>query len=101
QPNDCFGISSSVAILRPIQSEVYPRYLFYWIKGDVFQSALYSIKGGVAQGYVSLEMIRSLPLYLPSLPTQRRIAAILSAYDDLIENNTRRIQALEQAAHDL
>jgi len=35
---------------------------------------------------------------LPPLPTQRRIAAILSAYDDLIENNTRRIKILEEMA---
>lgn len=44
-------------------------------------------------------MIRSLPLQYPTLPTQRKIAAILSAYDDLIENNTRRIAILEDMAH--
>ena len=37
----------------------------------------------------------------PPLPTQRKIAAILSAYDDLIENNTRRIQILEEMAQAL
>ena len=43
--------------------------------------------------------IRNLELpILPPLPTQRKIAAILSAYDDLIENNTRRIQILEEMA---
>jgi type I restriction enzyme S subunit len=95
---DQFGISSSVAILRPNQSVLLPEYLFYWIGGHIFQDALYGIKGGVAQGYVSLEMIRSLPLHFPPLPTQRKIAAILSAYDDLIENNTRRIAILEDIA---
>ena len=35
---------------------------------------------------------------MPSPPLQRRIAAILSAYDDLIENNTRRIKILEEMA---
>ena len=38
---------------------------------------------------------------LPSLPIQRKIAAILSAYDDLIENNTRRIEILEEMARSL
>lgn len=38
---------------------------------------------------------------LPPPPTQRKIAAILSAYDDLIENNTRRVQVLEQMARAL
>ena len=46
--------------------------------------------------------IRNLSLpTLPLLPTQRKIAAILSAYDDLIENNTRRIAILEEMAQSL
>ena len=96
RPEDRFGISSSVAILRPDVNVVAPRYLFYWVKGRLFQDALYGIKGGVAQGYVSLEMIRSLPLNCPDLLTQRKIAGVLAAYDDLIENNTRRIAILEE-----
>ena len=38
---------------------------------------------------------------IPPLPTQRKIAAILSAYDDLIENNLRRIKILEEMAQNL
>lgn len=98
---DRFGVSSSVAIVRPDKRVVIPRYLLYWFKGPVFQSALHGIKGGVAQGYVSLEMIRSLPLILPPLPIQRRIADILSAYDDLIEINQKRIRILEEMARSL
>ena len=46
--------------------------------------------------------IRALPLpNLPPLPIQRKIAAILSAYDDLIEVNTRRIAILEEMARGL
>ena len=46
------------------------------------------------------ENIRNLelPKLPPPLPTQRKIAAVLSAYDDLIENNTRRIKILEEMA---
>ena len=99
--SDRFGISSSVAIVRPDKSLIAPRFLLYWFKGPVFQNALFGIKGGVAQGYVSLEMIRSLPV--PNLPltTQNRIAGILSTYDDLIENNQRRIKILEEMARSL
>ena len=43
-------------------------------------------------------VLHLLPVRIPPLPTQRKIAAILSAYDDLIENNTRRIATLEQMA---
>ena len=98
QENDRFGMSSSVAMLRPNTASLTPHYLYYWITGPVFQNELYGIKGGVAQGYVSLEMIKSLSLAAPPLPTQQKIASILSAYDDLIENNNRRIQILEEMA---
>lgn len=96
--HDRFGLSSSVAILRPDTSQLNPKYLYYWVLGEPFQTALYNIKGGVAQGYVSLEMVKSLPLSIPNLGDQDRIASILSTYEDLIENNTRRIEILEEMA---
>ena len=42
--------------------------------------------------------LKALPVAFPPLPIQRKIAAILSAYDDLIENNSRRIKLLEEMA---
>lgn len=98
QKGDRFGISSSVAIVRPKTDLVDPRFLLYWVKGPVFQNAIVAIKGGVAQSYISLEMIRSLPFPRMSLSAQRRIANILSAYDNLIESSTRRIAILEEMA---
>jgi type I restriction enzyme, S subunit len=95
---DEFGLSSSVAILRPDLTKVLTQYLYYWLKAPRFQDAVFGIKGGVAQSYLSLGMIKSLPVVLPPLSTQRKIAAILSAYDDLIENNNRRIKLLEEMA---
>jgi type I restriction enzyme S subunit len=46
-------------------------------------------------------ILSNLEVPLPPLPTQRKIAAILSAYDDLIENNTRRIEILEEMARSI
>src|SRR5947208_9684988 len=46
-------------------------------------------------------IIRSICISYPPLPTQHKIATILSAYDDLIENNTRRIAILEEMAQAL
>jgi type I restriction enzyme S subunit len=54
--------------------------------------------GGSAITNISQDSLASLQIPLPPLPTQRKIAAILSAYDDLIENNTRRIAILEDMA---
>lgn len=42
-----------------------------------------------------------MPLLLPPLPTQQLVASFLSVYDDLIENNTRRIEILEEMARRL
>ena len=50
---------------------------------------------------LNTSILRSVPVKFPPLPTQRKIAAILSAYDDLIENNTRRVRVLEQMARAL
>lgn len=53
--------------------------------------------GSTVKG-IRLEVLRGLKINLPPLPTQRKIASILSAYDDLIENNLKRIKLLEEKA---
>ena len=53
---------------------------------------------GAAQAQITIGSLKPYVLPLPELVAQQRIASILSAYDDLIENNRRRIQLLEQAA---
>ncbi len=90
KPKDYFGISSSVAILRPNKSVLSTNYLYYWVKSHIFQNALYGIKGGVAQGYVSLEMIKSLPLYYPELSIQSQFDVHASSILSLIEVLTRK-----------
>lgn len=53
------------------------------------------------RGSITTEMLKKLKIILPDLPTQQRIADILSTYDDLIENNNKRIALLEKAAQEL
>lgn len=53
------------------------------------------------RGSITTDMLKKLPILLPDLATQNHIADILSAYDDLIEANNRRIELLEQAAQEL
>ncbi|GFM32377.1 restriction endonuclease subunit S [Desulfovibrio subterraneus] len=64
-----------------------------WGKGVVAGNLV-----GVAQQHFNVGAAKSMRIALPPLSTQRRIASILSAYDDLIENNTRRIEILEEMA---
>lgn len=97
--DDFFGLSSSVSIIRPDSEKLSSNYLYYWFKTPLFQNAINQIKSGVAQSFLSLAMIGSLPCIYPrSIGVQQKIAAILSAYDDLIENNLKRIKLLEEMA---
>ena len=97
---DNFGLSSSVAILRP-NNELSQKYLYYFMKTGAFQYAVESYKSGSAQGFLSLDLIKNLPLVVPPFVIQQKIAAILTTYDDLIETNNRRIQLLEKMAEEI
>jgi type I restriction enzyme S subunit len=72
------------------------RYVFYALLHR--RSSLVSQAFGAAQQNLNQDIIRGFAIPVPPLPVQRKIAAILSAYDDLIENNTRRIRILEEMA---
>lgn len=98
---DRFGLSSAVAFMRPDPEKVDSDYLYYWLKSPEFQQAVYAVKGGVAQGYVSLEMMKGLPFRSFSLDIQKNLASKCKAYDNLIENNNRRIAILEDMAQSL
>lgn len=77
-------------------------FLYYALKSPIFGDYIVgTAQGAASQAAVTLESIRAYKLPLPDLPTQRRIAGILSAYDDLIENNLRRIRILEEMAQSL
>lgn len=90
--------NQAVAIIRPKQEDIIPKYLHYQFINPQFYKKVNSISGQAAQPNINLEQVGSLEILLPPLPTQRRIASILSAYDDLIENNLKRIKLLEELA---
>ena len=96
--DDHFGISSSVAILRPDRSLLDPSYLFYVVRSKSFKAAHSAYKSGSVQGYTNLPTIRRLPVPVPPLPEQRRIAAVLGALDDKIELNREMNRTLEAMA---
>lgn len=84
----------AVTVLPGVES----RFLLYWFLAR--RQLLMSACDEAAHGTKRLQTDRLLgmPVCLPRLATQRRIAEILSSYDDLIENNTRRIAILEEMA---
>jgi type I restriction enzyme S subunit len=96
----CLG--QRTLLIRPMRSKVDSRYLVYLLVGDEVQNRIHAMTNGVTVPHLNMEDVRSLALPpLPSLPTQQKIAAILSAYDDLIENNLLRIKILEEMAQNL
>ena len=68
---------------------------------DVYKTTLEAISKGTTQDNLSLDKLRKVKFRIPPLPVQHKIAAVLSAYDDLIENNNRRIAILEKMAEEL
>jgi type I restriction enzyme S subunit len=76
-----------------------PGYVVYLARTDIVRKpAEKSMSGASGRQRADLNTVKDLQVPAPPLPTQRKIAAILSAYDDLIENNTRRIAILEEMA---
>lgn len=76
-----------------------PLFLYYYIKGNLDYIKLFGT--GATFPEISGAAMRKIKVQIPSLPTQQKIASILSAYDRLIENNTRRIRLLEQMAENI
>ena len=95
----CLG--QRTVLLRPNKKIVDPDFLVYYLLAPNQQYGLLGTSNGATVAHVNIPVIRNLEIQLPDLSTQRKIACILSAYDDLIENNQRQIKLLEEAAQRL
>jgi type I restriction enzyme S subunit len=92
--------ASYLVRVRPAPS-VDARFVGFVIESPVYKHFIQQHMGGAAQPNANAQVLTSYEIPLPPLPVQRRIAGILSAYDDLIENSQRRIRILEQMARAL
>jgi type I restriction enzyme S subunit len=86
----------SVAILKPDKNRVDPYWLYYYL--HYVRDRLINTAGGTAQSNLLLRDLRSFEVEIYPRPIQRKISTILYAYDNLIENNIRRIKILEEIA---
>jgi type I restriction enzyme S subunit len=78
------------------------RYLRHYFDSSLLQQTLHMLaSSGSTRAYLGITEQQRLPVILPPPETQRKIAAILSAYDDLIANNQRRIALLEGMAEEI
>jgi type I restriction enzyme, S subunit len=83
---------------EPKKSEA--RFIKYLFDATV-QRRVQQFTQGAAQDNLSQEKLLSIEFLVPTVGEQERIADILSAYDELIENNRRRMALLEEAAQEL
>ncbi|MBR1208928.1 MULTISPECIES: restriction endonuclease subunit S [unclassified Bradyrhizobium] len=84
--------------LIAIRPDVHAPYVKYFLMSPRGRAELFQRTQGAVQQVINLSDLKKVKIRLPARRTQKRIADILSAYDDLIENNRRRIALLEEAA---
>ena len=96
----CLG--QRTVLIRPDPQKVDPDYLVYYLLAPEQQHKLMSTAHGATVSHVNIPDIHNINVdNLPSIEIQQRIAAMLCAYDDLIENNQKQIKLLEEAAQRL
>lgn len=76
-------------------------FLLYALQGHHLQAQIKAFGSGATVEHMRVPDAKNLVVRLPDLTTQQRIGSILSTYDDLIENNTCRIEILEEMARRL
>lgn len=96
-----FCLGQRTVLIRPNPQLVSPDFLTYFLLAPQQQYGLLGTANGATVAHVNLPTIRELEVDIPPIETQHRIADILSAYDDLIENNRKQIKLLEEAAQRL
>jgi type I restriction enzyme S subunit len=93
----CFP--DSIIGFIPDESKCDVRFIKY--NFDTVKKRYQQVSQGAAQDNLSLEKLLDFKLTIPPVDYQRRVAEVLSTYDDLIENNRRRMELLEEAARQL
>jgi len=93
----CFPDSVVGFVADPDKADV--RFIKYYM--EILKLQMQNVSHGATQDNLSVEKLLSFDFLVPPLPVQQRIAGILSAYDELIENSQRRIKILESMARTL
>jgi type I restriction enzyme S subunit len=97
--NEKVCLGQRTVLIRLKDAGVDANYLNYLLNSSAMNTYLNLLSNGATVGHLNVTDIRRLSLpILPSKSSQQKIAAILTAYDDLIENNQRRIALLEKMA---
>lgn len=96
-------VSTGFAVLTPKNKETNFKFLYYFLTQNNIVDYLHSIAEGSVSTYPSIQTkdIEKIYINLPKLEFQNKIASILSAYDDLIEVNNKKIKTLNEMAQEI
>lgn len=99
EENIPYELQRSVGIIKPDPKSIDPYFLYSYMCSPKYQGLINGLSRGVAQQCLFLDPLRNSTIQYPEeLIEQQKIATFLSNYDDLIENNIKRIQLLEKMA---
>lgn len=99
--DDNYFLGQRLVRLRANPDVCNSRFLAYLFQVPKYKKAIIASGSGSTVVHMRVPEVNKITFRVPDLPTQHRIASILSAYDDLIENNRRQIKLLEEAAQRL
>lgn len=99
---DCFYFKDgNLTWFRDFREGLNSKYLYYWIKSSEGTGILYNTTIGSSQKALTISALKNIKVSLPPRSVQDKIVEVVSAYDDLIENNQKQIKLLEEAAQRL
>lgn len=94
-------LSTNQACCNLVINHVIADYEYVYYALCTLYDRLVALKNGGAQPNLNTKKIKAIEIPFPDLETQRTIASVLGAYDNLIENNQKQIKLLEEAAQRL
>jgi type I restriction enzyme, S subunit len=99
-PYEHIRINSGMVILR-CGDGLNTHFIYQLLKSPTVKEQYRLFSSGSAQPQLPIKDLKKVPLVIPPLPVQQKIAAILTVYDDLVENNSKRISLLEKSAEEI
>jgi type I restriction enzyme, S subunit len=97
-PPEALTFESSMIRARPNPERADSRFLFYYFKSPQGRARMASIAARTAVSGITGSNLSALEIEVPGVDAQRQIANVLKQFDDLIENNGRRVEVLEEMA---
>jgi type I restriction enzyme S subunit len=96
--DDIYLHNQRIGLVERTSDEADPRFLYYLFNTRQVRDQIQATATGAKVRHTAPGRVEDVRVSFPPLPIQHKIAAVLSAYDDLIENNNRRIKILEEMA---